>query len=55
MTGVAIGLFFGTYLNNPALRRTVDGAIKKALAYSIDTLNGQNVVTEVPQKTTEDE
>ena len=41
MNGIAIGLFVGAYFNNPALRRTVDSAVKKAIGYGIDTLNGK--------------
>ena len=44
MSGIALGLFIGAYFNNPGLRRTVDVAVKKAVGFGIDALNGKGIV-----------
>jgi len=55
MTGLALGLFVGAYLNNPQLRQTVDTAVKKAVGLGIDTLNGKGAAISAPPETSEDE
>ncbi|MCL2377813.1 MAG: hypothetical protein FWC77_01665 [Defluviitaleaceae bacterium] len=55
MSGIAIGLFIGAYLNNPALRRTVDTAVKKAVGMGIDALNGKPLLIDPQQETAEEE
>ena len=55
MSGIAIGLFIGAYLNSPALRRTVGAAVKKALGMGVDAINGKTTLIDPPQEAAEEE
>jgi len=53
--GIVLGLFMGSYMYNPQLRKTVDSTVKKAVAMGIDALNGKGAAIIPPQETAEEE
>ena|GEM_PF-3754166 len=54
MSTLIMGVFAGMYMGNPRFRASMDATIKKAVGYSIDTLNGKGVVIIPPQETDEE-
>jgi len=42
MQGLILGVVVGLYTGNPAIKRQIDGMIKKVAGYGIDALNGNN-------------